>query len=122
MHIKIYNGNSFYIIFLLHIPGPDRHVVEITKAHGLINLRMMPGRTDCTKGIVYFTFHHHIDGFKYSTDSQKGNIISIPANCVIRMFEFGKTGNAGLIKTHDIVNIMDRFYPSLIGFVCLYQE
>ena len=68
MNIKVDNADPLYSPFFLNIAGCNCHIVEVAKAHGLIALGVVAGRSHGTKGVVEFTVHHPAGHVQHATD------------------------------------------------------
>ena len=60
VHIKIHDGYALQAVALQRIPRGNGHVVEKTKAHGLVAAGMVAWRSDGAKSVIDFARHHCI--------------------------------------------------------------
>ncbi len=123
MHVPVDDRDPFDAVFLLRMPGCDRHVVEQAETHRLVLFGMMPRRAGSDKNIVHLAGHHVIDGRHRTADPCQRRLqafrpdIGIGLDLVDRLFfrDFAHDTAQMLFRMGE----KDQVFIALRGFLAI---
>jgi hypothetical protein len=100
---------------MLEVAGGNGDVVEVAKPHGLVPLRMVPGRPDGAKGVVEFPRHDPPGDVQDAAHRQECGFVGVHAHLIVGVVEGSVAGQADLFKTTDVARVVNRFDPLEVG-------
>src|SRR5262249_24559140 len=89
VHVPVDDQNVVEPMLLLEIARQNGDIIEQTKTHGAVGLRMVPWRPYSTEHLRHLAAHHRISGRQGSCHSFQSSVTRITTNDGIRIEGYG---------------------------------